>query len=216
MEAVHADADAFHLGQLGVILLKYDVLCAKLVALVDDGLDVHDAGADFAEILVVGALAEAVPRDEHIRVVDCPQVDRGIGGLGEVLLVNELQAVAEAVHNSQRIHAAAHCPERIELKADVIRVGVVHDVEQNFLAVQLLELVVVVVDEELDAVLRELFARPVVILAALHQLVVAGVEVCGLAEILRAHLRVIRDHRIDGLLIDGADVAADEVCAGLF
>ena len=97
MEAVHADADAFHLGQLGVILLKHNVLCAKLVALVDDGLDVHDAGADFAEILVVGTLAEAVPRDEHVRVVDCPQVDRGIGGLGEILLVNELQAVAEAV-----------------------------------------------------------------------------------------------------------------------
>ena len=130
--------------------------------------------------------------------------------------MNELQAVAEAVHNSERIHAAAHCPERIKLKADVVRVGIVHDVEQNFLAVQLLELVVVVVDEELDAVLGELFARPVVIFAALHQLVVAGVEICGLAEVLRAHLRVIRDHRVDGLLIDGADVAADEVCAGLF
>ena len=211
MEAVHADADAFHLGQLGVILLKHNVLCAKLVALVDDGLDVHDAGADFAEILVVGTLAEAVPRDEHVRVVDCPQVDRGIGGLGEILLV-----VAEAVHNSERIHAAAHCPERIKLKADVVRVGIVHNVEQNFLAVQLLELVVVVVDEELDAVLGELFARPVVIFAALHQLVVAGVEVCGLAEVLCAHLRVVRNHRVDGLLIDGADVTADEVCAGLF
>ena len=88
--------------------------------------------------------------------------------------------------------------------------------EQNFLAVQLLELVVVVVDEELDAVLGELFARPVVILTALHQLVVAGVEVCGLAEVFRAHLRVIRNHRVDGLLIDGADVTADEVCAGFF
>ena len=58
MEAVHADADAFHLGQLRVILLKHNVLCAKLVALVDDGLDVHDAGADFAEILVVGDYTE--------------------------------------------------------------------------------------------------------------------------------------------------------------
>ena len=66
---------------------------------------------------------------------------------------------------------------------------------------------VVVVDEELDALLGELFARPVVIFAALHQLVIAGVEVCGLAEVLRAHLRVVRNHRVDGLLIDGADVA---------
>ena len=63
------------------VILLNNVLCAKLVALVDDGLDVHDAGADFAEILVVGTLAEAVPRDEHVRVADCPQVDRGIGGL---------------------------------------------------------------------------------------------------------------------------------------
>ena len=215
MEAVHADADAFHLGQLGVVLLKHNVLCAELVALVDDGLNVHNAGADLAEILVVRALAEAVPRDEHVRVVDGPQVDRGIGGLGEVLLMDELQAVAEAVHNSQRVHAAAHCPERIKLKADVVRVGVVHDMEQDLLAVQLLELVVVVVDEELDAVLGELLARPVVVLAALHQLVIAGVEICGLAEVLRADLRVVRDHRVDGLLVDGADVAADEVRAGL-
>ena len=91
-----------------------------------------------------------------------------------------------------------------------------HEEHKNHLVLSVFVREVAFVDEELDAVLGELFARPVVILAALHQLVIAGVEICGLAEVLRAHLRVIRNHRVDGLLIDGTDVAADEVCAGFF
>ena len=191
LEVLHGELDALDLAKLSVILLKDDVLCANFVSCIDDSLDVHDTCTNLAEIERIDNTAKCLAADELGAVVVSKNIYRACGSLGEVLLMNSHESVADLLDDLNRICTAAHCPECVDLESDILRICVLEDVIEDILAADLLELMIVVVDNELHAFFSKSLTHSIVVLASLEKVLNALIEICGLADVLVAYLLVI-------------------------
>lgn len=215
-KAVHADLNALHLSELSEILLQDHIFRAGFIGGVQSALNVHNAGADLAEILSFVGAAEIVPSDGDIGILYGPQVHREIGSLGEILLMDHPQPVSYMPDDFYRIGPAPHGPKGVHFKIHILGIRVLQNMIEDGFAVDGLKFMVVIVIEEFHAVAGEDFSHPVIILAAPHQGVIVGEKIGGLADILVANLAMILDDSGQGGFIDGAEVAAAGCCWGIF
>ena len=132
----------------------------------------------------------------------------------EVLLMDQLDALAEVLEHFHRIVTGAHGPEGVQFQTHILGIGVFHHDVQDALAVESTVFLGVVVVEHLHAALfPEDLGAFIIELALSHQLIIGGEAVVGVDDVLVAQNGVVLDDLMQVGLLIGEDVSGDHAGA---